>query len=116
MLAVIRSAVDRGITKHLFRLDSRTEQAKRVADTSLRRLRMDTIDLFYEHRVDPDVPIEDVAGAVTELVQDGKVGHFGLSEATVTMLQRPWPTAVLIEDGGADATAELKTVLSGAAN
>jgi aryl-alcohol dehydrogenase-like predicted oxidoreductase len=62
-------------------LDSRPEQIKRVADASLRRLRSDVIDLFYQHRVDPDVPIEDVAGAVAELVQAGKVLHFGLSEA-----------------------------------
>jgi aryl-alcohol dehydrogenase-like predicted oxidoreductase len=62
-------------------LDSSPEQIKRVADASLRRLRTDVIDLFYQHRVDPDVPIEDVAGAVGELVQAGKVRHFGLSEA-----------------------------------
>ena len=62
-------------------LDSRPEQIRRVADESLRRLRTDTIDLFYQHRVDPDVPIEDVAGAIGELVTAGKVRHFGLSEA-----------------------------------
>jgi len=62
-------------------LNSRPEQIKRVADASLRRLGIETIDLFYQHRVDPDVPIEDVAGAVDELVQAGKVRHFGLSEA-----------------------------------
>lgn len=65
-------------------LNSRPEQIKRVADASLRRLRTDTIDLFYQHRVDPDVPIEDVAGAVAELVQAGKVRHFGLSEAAAS--------------------------------
>lgn len=58
--------------------DSRPEQIRRVADASLQRLRTDHIDLFYQHRVDPDVPIEDVAGAVAELVQAGKVRHFGL--------------------------------------
>jgi aryl-alcohol dehydrogenase-like predicted oxidoreductase len=69
-------------------LDSRPEQIKRVADASLRRLRTDTIDLFYQHRVDPDVPIEDVAGAVGELVQAGKVRHFGLSEAAAATIRR----------------------------
>ncbi|MFH9002201.1 aldo/keto reductase [Streptomyces afghaniensis] len=69
-------------------LDSRPEQIKRVADASLRRLRTDTIDLFYQHRVDPDVPVEDVAGAVAELVQAGKVRHFGLSEAAAATIRR----------------------------
>ena len=69
-------------------LDSRPEQIKRVADASLRRLRTDLIDLFYQHRVDPDVPIEDVAGAVGELVQAGKVRHFGLSEAAAPTIRR----------------------------
>jgi aryl-alcohol dehydrogenase-like predicted oxidoreductase len=62
-------------------LDSRPEHIKEVAEASLKRLRIDTIDLFYQHRVDPDVPIEDVAGAVKDLIQEGKVKHFGLSEA-----------------------------------
>jgi aryl-alcohol dehydrogenase-like predicted oxidoreductase len=62
-------------------LNSRPEQIRRVADESLRRLRTDRIDLFYQHRVDPEVPIEEVAGAVAELVSAGKVRHFGLSEA-----------------------------------
>ena len=69
-------------------LDSRPEQIRRVADASLRRLRTDVIDLFYQHRVDPDVPIEDVAGAVKELVEAGKVRHFGLSEAGATTIRR----------------------------
>src|SRR3989441_7651339 len=69
-------------------LDSRPEQIKRVADASLGRLRVDAIDLFYQHRVDPDVPIEDVAGAVGELVQQGKVKHFGLSEAGPETIRR----------------------------
>ncbi|MFC1402105.1 MULTISPECIES: aldo/keto reductase [Streptacidiphilus] len=69
-------------------LDSRPEQIKRVADASLRRLRTDVIDLFYQHRVDPDVPVEDVAGAVGELVQAGKVRHFGLSEAGAATIRR----------------------------
>ncbi len=69
-------------------LDSRPEQIKRVADGSLRRLRTDVIDLFYQHRVDPGVPVEDVAGAVGELVQAGKVRHFGLSEASAATIRR----------------------------
>jgi aryl-alcohol dehydrogenase-like predicted oxidoreductase len=68
--------------------DSRPEQIRRVADASLRRLRTDVIDLFYQHRVDPDVPIEEVAGTVGELVQAGKVRHFGLSEAGVETIRR----------------------------
>ena len=68
--------------------DSRPEQIKRVADASLQRLRTDVIDLFYQHRVDPEVPIEDVAGTVAELVQAGKVRHFGLSEAGPDTLRR----------------------------
>jgi aryl-alcohol dehydrogenase-like predicted oxidoreductase len=69
-------------------LDSRPDQIKRVADASLRRLQTDTIDLFYQHRVDPDVPIEDVAGTVGELIQQGKVRHFGLSEAAAATIRR----------------------------
>jgi aryl-alcohol dehydrogenase-like predicted oxidoreductase len=82
-------------------LDSRPEQIKRVADASLRRLRTDVIDLFYQHRVDPDVPIEDVAGTVSDLIQAGKVRHFGLSEASAATIRRAhatWPvTAVQSE-------------------
>ena len=69
-------------------LDSRPHHIKEVAEASLKRLRSDTIDLFYQHRVDPDVPIEDVAGAVKELIQQGKVKHFGLSEAGVQTIRR----------------------------
>ncbi|MET8852017.1 aldo/keto reductase [Amycolatopsis sp. NPDC004625] len=69
-------------------LDSRPKHVKAVADASLRRLRTDTIDLFYQHRVDPGVPIEDVAGAVGKLVQGGKVRHFGLSEAAAATIRR----------------------------
>jgi aryl-alcohol dehydrogenase-like predicted oxidoreductase len=69
-------------------LDSRPEQIRRVADASLRRLGVEAIDLFYQHRVDPDVPIEDVAGTVAELVRAGKVRHFGLSEAAATTIRR----------------------------
>jgi aryl-alcohol dehydrogenase-like predicted oxidoreductase len=69
-------------------LDSRPEHIKDVAEASLRRLRTDVIDLFYQHRVDPAVPIEDVAGAVKDLVQEGKVRHFGLSEAGVQTIRR----------------------------
>ncbi|MGZ0146155.1 aldo/keto reductase [Kribbella sp. WER1] len=68
--------------------NSRPEQIRRVADESLRRLGIDVIDLFYQHRVDPAVPIEDVAGAVAELVQAGKVRHFGLSEAGAATIRR----------------------------
>jgi aryl-alcohol dehydrogenase-like predicted oxidoreductase len=69
-------------------LDSRPERIKQVAEASLKRLKVDAIDLFYQHRVDPDVPIEDVAGAVKELIQAGKVKHFGLSEAGVQTIRR----------------------------
>jgi aryl-alcohol dehydrogenase-like predicted oxidoreductase len=69
-------------------LDSRPEHIKEVADASLRRLKTDVIDLFYQHRVDPNVPIEDVAGAVKDLIQQGKVKHFGLSEAGVRTIRR----------------------------
>ncbi|MFY9531870.1 MAG: aldo/keto reductase [Candidatus Acidiferrales bacterium] len=69
-------------------LDSRPEHIKEVAQGSLKRLKTDVIDLFYQHRVDPDVPIEDVAGAVKELIQQGKVKHFGLSEAGVQTIRR----------------------------
>lgn len=68
--------------------DSRPERIRRVADESLRRLRSDTIDLFYQHRVDPAVPIEDVAGTIAELVQAGKVRHWGLSEASPATIRR----------------------------
>jgi aryl-alcohol dehydrogenase-like predicted oxidoreductase len=69
-------------------LDSRPAHLKEVADASLKRLRTDRIDLFYQHRVDPNVPIEDVAGAVKDLIQAGKVKHFGLSEAGVQTIRR----------------------------
>ena len=70
------------------RLDSRPEHIKQVADASLKRLKIDAIDLFYQHRVDPNVPIEDVAGAVKELIRQGKVKHFGLSEAGAKTIRR----------------------------
>ncbi|NLB79030.1 MAG: aldo/keto reductase [Clostridiaceae bacterium] len=69
-------------------LNSRPENIKKVAEESLKRLRIDCIDLFYQHRVDPSVPIEEVAGAVKELIQEGKVRHFGLSEAGVNVIRR----------------------------
>src|SRR5246500_1613412 len=69
-------------------LDSRPEHIKEVADASLKRLKTDVIDLFYQHRVDPNVPIEEVAGAVKELIQQGKVKYFGLSEAGVRTIRR----------------------------
>src|SRR5882724_4161340 len=69
-------------------LDSRPQHVKQVAEASLKRLRVDAIDLFYQHRVDPEVPIEDVAGAVKDLIREGKVRHFGLSEAGVNTIRR----------------------------
>ena len=69
-------------------VDSRPEHIKEVAEASLKRLRTDVIDLFYQHRVDPEVPIEDVAGAVKELIHEGKVKHFGLSEAGAQTIRR----------------------------
>src|SRR5438045_2481430 len=69
-------------------LDSRPGHIKEVAEASLKRLRTDRIDLLYQHRVDPAVPIEDVAGAVKDLIQEGKVRHFGLSEAGVEVIRR----------------------------
>lgn len=68
--------------------DSRPEQIKRVAEASLKRLRVDAIDLFYQHRPDPNVPMEDVAGAVKDLIQAGKVKHFGLSESNADQIRR----------------------------
>src|SRR2546429_278813 len=69
-------------------VDSRPEHIKEVAEASLKRLRTDVIDLFYQHRVDPEVPIEDVAGAVKKLIGEGKVRHFGLSEPGVQTIRR----------------------------
>lgn len=69
-------------------LDSRPENIRAVAEASLKRLRTDHIDLFYQHRVDPNVPIEDVAGTVRDLIAEGKVGHFGLSEASAATVRR----------------------------
>src|SRR5438876_12443285 len=69
-------------------LDSRPEHIKEVADASLQRLRTDVIDLFYQHRVDPDVPIEDVAAAVKDLIEQGRLKHFGLSEAGAETIRR----------------------------
>jgi len=72
----------------MFGQDSRPEQIKRVAEASLKRLRVEAIDLFYQHRPDPNVPVEDVAGAVKDLIQEGKVKHFGLSEADAPTIRR----------------------------
>jgi len=100
-------------------LDSRPEQIKRVAEASLKRLRVDVIDLFYQHRPDPDVPVEDVAGTVKDLIAEGKVKNFGLSECSADLIRRAhavqpltalqseysiWWTA--IEDNGVLATCE----------
>ena len=71
-----------------FGMDSRPEQIKRVAEASLKRLRVEAIDLFYQHRPDPNVPIEDIAGAVKDLIQAGKVKHFGLSESSADLIRR----------------------------
>lgn len=80
----LNSKAERGING----LDSRPEHIKQVAESSLKRLKVDAIDLFYQHRVDPDVPIEDVAGAVKDLIKEGKVKHFGLSEAGAETILR----------------------------
>jgi aryl-alcohol dehydrogenase-like predicted oxidoreductase len=77
--------IENGVSKGV---DSRPENIKAVAEASLKRLRTDVIDLFYQHRVDPNVPIEDVAGAVKDLIREGKVKHFGLSEAGVKTIRR----------------------------
>jgi len=69
-------------------LDSHPERIRKVAEASLKRLRIDSIDLFYQHRVDPNIPIEDVAGTVKDLIKEGKVKHFGLSEAGVNVIRR----------------------------
>src|SRR6195952_131892 len=69
-------------------LDSRPERIRQVAEEALKRLRTDRIDLFYQHRVDPKVPIEDVAGTVKDLIREGKVKHFGMSEAGVDSIRR----------------------------
>jgi aryl-alcohol dehydrogenase-like predicted oxidoreductase len=79
---------DIGPGKAPFALNSDPAHIKEVADASLKRLRVDAIDLFYQHRVDPNVPIEDVAGAVSDLIEDGKVKHFGLSEAGAATIRR----------------------------
>ena len=80
--------IDPSSERGLNGVDSRPEHIKEVAEASLKRLKTDVIDLFYQHRVDPEVPIEDVAGAVKELVREGKVRHFGLSEAGVKTIRR----------------------------
>ncbi|HEV2219009.1 MAG TPA: aldo/keto reductase [Casimicrobiaceae bacterium] len=80
--------IDRETAQRRGGLDSRPEHIKAVAEASLRRLRIDTIDLFYQHRVDPAVPIEDVAGAVKDLIAQGSVRHFGLSEPAVATVRR----------------------------
>jgi|SRR5579863_681849 len=80
--------IDPKAERGLAGLDSRPEHVKQVADASLKRLRIDAIDLYYQHRVDPEVPIEDVAGAVKDLIQQGKVKHFGLSEAAAKTIRR----------------------------
>ena len=81
-------ALDPKAERGLGGLDSRPQHIKEVAEASLKRLKVETIDLFYQHRVDPNVPIEDVAGAVKDLIQQGKVRHFGLSEAGVHTIRR----------------------------
>src|SRR5712692_7757822 len=80
--------IDPKAERSLNGVDSRPEHIKEVAEASLKQLKVDAIDLFYQHRVDPDVPIEDVAGAVKDLIQQGKVRHFGLSEAGVQTIRR----------------------------
>jgi aryl-alcohol dehydrogenase-like predicted oxidoreductase len=80
--------IDPKAERPLAGVDSRPEHIREVAEASLRRLKTDVIDLFYQHRVDPDVPIEDIAGTVKDLIQQGKVRHFGLSEAGVQIIRR----------------------------
>jgi len=80
--------IDSGADPHPVGLNSRPEYIRESVDGSLKRLKVDTIDLLYQHRVDPDVPIEDVAGTVKDLIQQGKVRHFGLSEAGVQTIRR----------------------------
>jgi aryl-alcohol dehydrogenase-like predicted oxidoreductase len=80
--------IDPKAERGLAGLDSRAEHIKQVAEESLKRLKVDAIDLYYQHRVDPEVPIEDVAGAVKDLIQQGKVKHFGLSEAAAKTIRR----------------------------
>lgn len=80
--------IDPNSERGLAGVDSQPEHIREVAEASLKRLKVDTIDLFYQHRVDPDVPIEDVAGTVKELIREGKVKHFGLSEAGVQTIRR----------------------------
>jgi aryl-alcohol dehydrogenase-like predicted oxidoreductase len=80
--------LDPTVERGMAGLDSRPEHIKQVAEASLKRLKTDVIDLFYQHRVDPEVAIEDVAGAVKDLIQEGKVKHFGLSEAGVPTIRR----------------------------
>ena len=80
--------IDPKAERGLAGLDSRPEHIKQVVEGSLKRLKVDAIDLFYQHRVDPDVPIEDVAGAVKELIKQGKVKHFGMSEAAAKTIRR----------------------------
>ncbi len=80
--------IDPTVERGLNGVDSRPEHIKKVAEASLKRLKTEVIDLFYQHRVDPNVPIEDVAGAVKELIRQGKVKHFGLSEAGVQTIRR----------------------------
>src|SRR5258706_8611789 len=83
--------IDPAVERGLGGLDSRPEHIRQVAEASLKRLRVDAIDLFYQHRVDPEVAIEDVAGAVKDLIREGKVRHFGLSEAGGPTIRRPPP-------------------------
>src|SRR6516225_7110624 len=83
--------IDPRAERGLAGLDSRPEHIKKVAEGSLKRLRVDAIDMYYQHRVDPEVPIEDVAGAVKDLIQQGKVKHFGLSEAAAKTIRRTHP-------------------------
>ena len=81
-------AIEQMSGRNLGGLNSRPEQIKAVAEASLKRLQVESLDLFYQHRVDPEVPIEDVAGAVKDLIREGKVKHFGLSEAGVQTIRR----------------------------
>ena len=96
-------------------MDSRPESIRAVADASLKRLKTDRLDLFYQHRVDPNVPIEDVAGTVKDLIREGKVKHFGLSEAGVQTIRRAHtvqPVAALQSEYSEADLRQIQQVLS----
>lgn len=105
------------------KLDSRPEHIREVAEASLKRLKTDVIDLFYQHRVDPGVPIEDVAGTVKDLISEGKVKYFGLSEASADVIRRAhaiwsgWqPSKANIRSGGVNRKRKLSRLWKNSAS